>query len=127
MEVFRFLKLKLKLAVLCDWLKVMVVLLEEDQAEKKSLRKLGSQTDTLSFSDGGLQLNTKLPFLYGKHSCVDLQKVAHACDYTTEAALLMDLLVNHRPQHQPGAILSGPEAPHDVSPQPYNESQRRAS
>uniref|UniRef100_UPI0037E9570D cytoplasmic dynein 2 intermediate chain 1 n=1 Tax=Semicossyphus pulcher TaxID=241346 RepID=UPI0037E9570D len=46
---------------------VMAVLLEEDQAEKKSLRKLRSQTDALSFSDGSLQLNTKLPFLYGRH------------------------------------------------------------
>ncbi|XP_033494622.1 cytoplasmic dynein 2 intermediate chain 1 isoform X1 [Epinephelus lanceolatus] len=45
---------------------VMVVLLEEDRAERKSLRKLRSQTDTLSFSDGSLQLNTKLPFLYGR-------------------------------------------------------------
>ncbi|AWP20535.1 putative WD repeat-containing protein 60-like [Scophthalmus maximus] len=45
---------------------VMVVLLEEDQAERKSLRKLRTQTDTLSFSDGSLQLNTKLPFLYGR-------------------------------------------------------------
>ncbi|MEQ2241020.1 hypothetical protein ILYODFUR_021103, partial [Ilyodon furcidens] len=42
---------------------VMVVLLEEDQAERKSLRKLKTQTDLLSFSDGSLQLNTKLPFL----------------------------------------------------------------
>ncbi|TKS87654.1 WD repeat-containing protein 60 [Collichthys lucidus] len=45
---------------------VMVVLLEEDQAERKSQRTLRSQTDTLSFSDGSLQLNTKLPFLYGR-------------------------------------------------------------
>ncbi|XP_028424989.1 WD repeat-containing protein 60 isoform X3 [Perca flavescens] len=45
---------------------VMVVLLEEDRAERKSLSKLRSQTDTLSFSDGSLQLNTKLPFLYGR-------------------------------------------------------------
>ncbi|KAM3842158.1 cytoplasmic dynein 2 intermediate chain 1-like [Diretmus argenteus] len=45
---------------------VMVVLLEEDQAEKKSLRQPKTQTDTLSFSDGSLQLNTKLPFLYGR-------------------------------------------------------------
>ncbi|KAI3355322.1 hypothetical protein L3Q82_018175 [Scortum barcoo] len=45
---------------------VMVVLLEEDQAERKSLRKPKSQADTLSFSDGSLQLNTKLPFLYGR-------------------------------------------------------------
>uniref|UniRef100_UPI003AB023AE cytoplasmic dynein 2 intermediate chain 1 n=1 Tax=Centroberyx gerrardi TaxID=166262 RepID=UPI003AB023AE len=46
---------------------VMVVLLEEDRAERKSLRKLRTQTDTLSFSDGSLQINTKLPFLYGRH------------------------------------------------------------
>ncbi|XP_041823466.1 cytoplasmic dynein 2 intermediate chain 1 isoform X2 [Melanotaenia boesemani] len=45
---------------------VMVVLLEEDQAERKSLRKLKTQTDSLSFSDGSLQLNTKLPFLHGR-------------------------------------------------------------
>ncbi|XP_074477820.1 cytoplasmic dynein 2 intermediate chain 1 isoform X2 [Sebastes fasciatus] len=45
---------------------VMVVLLEEDRAERKSLRKLRSQTDTPSFSDGSLQLNTKLPFLYDR-------------------------------------------------------------
>ncbi|XP_059182754.1 cytoplasmic dynein 2 intermediate chain 1 isoform X2 [Centropristis striata] len=45
---------------------VMVVLLEEDRAERRSLRKPRSQTDTLSFSDGSLQLNTKLPFLYGR-------------------------------------------------------------
>lgn len=51
--------------------KVMVVLLEEDQAEKKSQRKLGSQTDALSFSDGSLQLNAKLSFLYGGHGIVD--------------------------------------------------------
>ncbi|XP_055007038.1 cytoplasmic dynein 2 intermediate chain 1 [Boleophthalmus pectinirostris] len=46
---------------------VMIVLLEEDQAERNSLRKLNTQTDVLSFSDGSLQLNTKLPFLLGRH------------------------------------------------------------
>ncbi|XP_016528678.1 WD repeat-containing protein 60 isoform X1 [Poecilia formosa] len=45
---------------------VMVVLLEEDQAERKSLRKPKTKTDSLSFSDGSLQLNTKLPFLLGR-------------------------------------------------------------
>ncbi|XP_062415042.1 cytoplasmic dynein 2 intermediate chain 1 isoform X2 [Pungitius pungitius] len=45
---------------------VMVILLEEDRAERKSLRKLSSQTDTPSFSDGSLQLNTNLSFLYGR-------------------------------------------------------------
>lgn len=58
---------KLTPVVFCDLIKVMVVLLEEDQAERKSLKKPRSQTDTLSFSDGNLQLNTKLPFLYGTH------------------------------------------------------------
>lgn len=46
----------------------MVVLLEEDQAERKSLEKLSTQSDTLSFSDGSLQLITELPFLYGTKS-----------------------------------------------------------
>ncbi|XP_056290481.1 cytoplasmic dynein 2 intermediate chain 1 isoform X2 [Pseudoliparis swirei] len=45
---------------------VMVVLLEEDRAERRSLRKPRSQTDTPSFSDGSLQLNTNLSFLYGR-------------------------------------------------------------
>lgn len=42
-----------------------MVLLEEEQAERKSLRKPRSQSQNLSFSDGSLQLNTRLPFLYG--------------------------------------------------------------
>lgn len=42
-----------------------MVLLEEDQAARKSLRKLKVQTESLLFSDGSLQLNTKLPFLLG--------------------------------------------------------------
>uniref|UniRef100_A0A3Q0SFI8 WD repeat domain 60 n=1 Tax=Amphilophus citrinellus TaxID=61819 RepID=A0A3Q0SFI8_AMPCI len=46
--------------------RVMVVLLEEDQAAKKALQKLSPQSDMQSFSDGRLQLNTKLPFLYGR-------------------------------------------------------------
>uniref|UniRef100_A0A3B5B680 WD repeat domain 60 n=1 Tax=Stegastes partitus TaxID=144197 RepID=A0A3B5B680_9TELE len=54
---------------------VMVVLLEEDQAERKSLRKLKSQTDTLSFSDGSLQLNTQLPFLYRQISLLHFSQV----------------------------------------------------
>ncbi|KAM4543925.1 cytoplasmic dynein 2 intermediate chain 1 isoform 2-T2 [Fundulus diaphanus] len=45
---------------------VMVVLLEEDQAERKSLRKLKTRKDSLSFSEGSLQLNAKLPFLLGR-------------------------------------------------------------
>lgn len=51
-----------------------MVLLEEDQAEKKSLRKLKTQTDLLSFSDGSLQLNTKFPFLLGTVPCKRIQK-----------------------------------------------------
>ncbi|XP_024136089.1 WD repeat-containing protein 60 [Oryzias melastigma] len=45
---------------------VMLVLLEEDQAERKSQMKLKTQPDSSSFSDGSLQINTKLPFLYGR-------------------------------------------------------------
>ncbi|XP_030635006.1 WD repeat-containing protein 60 [Chanos chanos] len=45
---------------------VVAVLLEEDRAERHSLQKLRSQTDALSFSDGCLQLNTRLPFLHGR-------------------------------------------------------------
>ncbi|XP_030611818.1 WD repeat-containing protein 60 isoform X2 [Archocentrus centrarchus] len=51
---------------LCSASQVMVVLLEEDQAATKSLQKLSPQSDMQSFSDGRLQLNTKLPFLYGR-------------------------------------------------------------
>jgi len=52
-------------SVFCGQIKVMVVLLEEDQAQRNSQRKLKTQKDSLSFSDGSLQLNTNLPFLYG--------------------------------------------------------------
>ncbi|XP_075308680.1 cytoplasmic dynein 2 intermediate chain 1 isoform X1 [Odontesthes bonariensis] len=45
---------------------VMVVLLEEDQAQRNSQRKLKTHKESLSFSDGSLQLNTNLPFLYGR-------------------------------------------------------------
>ncbi|KAL7875474.1 hypothetical protein AOLI_G00104370 [Acnodon oligacanthus] len=45
---------------------VVAVLLEENRAESNSAQKLRSQTDSLSFSDGCLHLNTKLPFLHGR-------------------------------------------------------------
>ncbi|KAA0723498.1 WD repeat-containing protein 60 [Triplophysa tibetana] len=45
---------------------VMAVLIEENNAESNSLRRLRSQTDAFSFSDGCLQLNTRLPFLHGR-------------------------------------------------------------
>ncbi|KAL6491233.1 hypothetical protein MHYP_G00015780 [Metynnis hypsauchen] len=45
---------------------VVAVLLEENRAESNSVKKLRSQTDSLSFSDGCLHLNTKLPFLHGR-------------------------------------------------------------
>lgn len=45
---------------------VMAVLIEENMAESNSVRKLRSQTDALSFSEGCIQLNTKLPFLHGR-------------------------------------------------------------
>lgn len=43
-----------------------MVLLEEEQAERESLRRHGSPADTMSFSDGSSRLNTKIPFLYGR-------------------------------------------------------------
>lgn len=54
--------------VCCVWMEVMMVLLEEERAESKSLWKPRSQLQNLSFSDGSLQLNTRLPFLYGTMS-----------------------------------------------------------
>ncbi|XP_026071354.1 WD repeat-containing protein 60 isoform X1 [Carassius auratus] len=45
---------------------VMAVLIEENMAESNSVKRLRSQTDALSFSDGCIQLNTKLPFLHGR-------------------------------------------------------------
>ncbi|XP_077085213.1 cytoplasmic dynein 2 intermediate chain 1 isoform X4 [Siphateles boraxobius] len=45
---------------------VMAVLIEENMAESNSVRRLRSQTDALSFSDGCIQLNAKLPFLHGR-------------------------------------------------------------
>ncbi|XP_022541084.2 cytoplasmic dynein 2 intermediate chain 1 isoform X2 [Astyanax mexicanus] len=46
---------------------VMAVLLEENRAENRnSVKQLHSQTDSLSFSEGCLHLNTKLPFLQGR-------------------------------------------------------------
>ena len=55
------------LVIFCVQIKVMVVLLEEDQAERKSLRELNTQTESLTFSSGSLQLSTKLSFLHGSH------------------------------------------------------------
>ncbi|KAM3593678.1 uncharacterized protein V6R79_018923 [Siganus canaliculatus] len=73
---------------------VLVVLLEEDQAERKSLRKLRSQSDTLSFSDGSLQLNTKLPFLYGRS--VSLVHFSHVQRHT--------MMSVHSPTIKPSAV-----------------------
>uniref|UniRef100_A0A8D0D0N3 Dynein 2 intermediate chain 1 n=1 Tax=Sander lucioperca TaxID=283035 RepID=A0A8D0D0N3_SANLU len=73
---------------------VMVVLLEEDRAERKSLSKLRSQTDTLSFSDGSLQLNTKLPFLYGRR--ISLVHFSQVQRHT--------MMSVHRPTTKPSAV-----------------------
>uniref|UniRef100_A0AAY4DF48 WD repeat domain 60 n=1 Tax=Denticeps clupeoides TaxID=299321 RepID=A0AAY4DF48_9TELE len=54
------------LAFLRSASQVVAVLLEEDRAERHALNRLRTQTDSLSFSDGCLQLNTKLPFLHGR-------------------------------------------------------------
>uniref|UniRef100_A0AAQ6IRZ2 WD repeat domain 60 n=1 Tax=Anabas testudineus TaxID=64144 RepID=A0AAQ6IRZ2_ANATE len=73
---------------------VMIVLLEEDQAERISLRKLRTQTDTLSFSEGSLQLNTKLPFLYGRH--VSLVQFSQVQRHT--------MMSVHAPTTKPSAV-----------------------
>ncbi|XP_034416429.1 WD repeat-containing protein 60 isoform X3 [Cyclopterus lumpus] len=73
---------------------VMVVLLEEDRAERKSLRKLRSQTDTPSFSDGSLQLNTNLSFLYGRR--ISLVHFSQVQRHT--------MMSVHRPTTKPSAV-----------------------
>ncbi|CAK6969284.1 cytoplasmic dynein 2 intermediate chain 1 isoform X2 [Scomber scombrus] len=73
---------------------VMVVLLEEDEAERKSLRKPRTQKDTLSFSDGSLQLNTKLPFLYGRQ--ISLVHFSQVQGHT--------MMSVHKPTIKPSAV-----------------------
>ncbi|KAJ8419128.1 hypothetical protein AAFF_G00006270 [Aldrovandia affinis] len=73
---------------------VVAVLLEEDRAEKHSLRKLKSQADSLSCSDGCLQLNTKLAFLHGREvSLISFSQVQR-----------QTLLSVHSPPPTPGAV-----------------------
>lgn len=50
----------------------MVVLLEEEQAERESLRKHGSPADTMTFSDRSSLLN-KIPFLSGQPDVLQSQ------------------------------------------------------
>lgn len=108
-------------------MEVMMVLLEEEQAERKSLRKPRSQSHNLSFSDGSLQLNTRLPFLYGtmpqpfpRQSWRKLHKRVGFYHATR-------LFRHGRSQRQAGALLPGAEVHHDVGAQPHGEAQRRAS
>lgn len=49
-----------------------MVLLEEEQAERESLRKHGSPADTMTFSDGSSRLN-KIPFLSGRPDALQSQ------------------------------------------------------
>uniref|UniRef100_A0A4W5N8S6 Dynein 2 intermediate chain 1 n=1 Tax=Hucho hucho TaxID=62062 RepID=A0A4W5N8S6_9TELE len=73
---------------------VVAVLLEEGMAEKQSLKKLRTQADTLSFSDGCLQLNTKLPFLCGRQiSLVQFSQVQR-----------QTMLSVHSPSAKPSAV-----------------------
>ncbi|XP_055085959.1 cytoplasmic dynein 2 intermediate chain 1 isoform X2 [Periophthalmus magnuspinnatus] len=78
---------------------VLIVLLEEDEAERNSLRKLRTQTDDLSFSDGGLQLNTNLPFLQGHHISLihfsEVQKHTMISVHTSTTKPSAVLLGNH--------------------------------
>ncbi|XP_062336024.1 cytoplasmic dynein 2 intermediate chain 1 isoform X1 [Osmerus eperlanus] len=74
---------------------VVAVLLEEDRAERQSLKKLRSQADTLqSFSDGCLQLNTKLPFLHGRPI-----SLVHFSQVQTQTVLSV-----HSPTQKPSAV-----------------------
>ncbi|KAJ4923793.1 hypothetical protein JOQ06_028048 [Pogonophryne albipinna] len=73
---------------------VMVVLLEEHRADRKSLEKMKSPTDSTSFSDGSLRLNTKLPFLYGRS--VSLLHFSPAQKHTVMSV--------HRPTETPSAV-----------------------
>ncbi|XP_028972221.2 WD repeat-containing protein 60 isoform X2 [Esox lucius] len=79
---------------LCSASQVVAVLLEEDRAEKQSLKRLKSQADTLSFSDGCLSLNTNLPFLCGRPvSLVHFSQVQR-----------QTMLSVHRPPAEPSAV-----------------------
>ncbi|XP_043100036.1 cytoplasmic dynein 2 intermediate chain 1 isoform X1 [Puntigrus tetrazona] len=73
---------------------VMAVLIEENMAESNSIRRLRSQTDSLSFSDGCIQLNTKLPFLHGRQ--VSLLQFSHVQRQT--------LLSVHPPSSKSSAV-----------------------
>ncbi|XP_061095456.1 cytoplasmic dynein 2 intermediate chain 1 isoform X1 [Conger conger] len=73
---------------------VVAVLLEEDRAERHSLRKLKSQAHSLTCSDGCLTLNTNLPFLHGRE--VSLIGFSHVQRQT--------LLSVHSPASRPGAV-----------------------
>ncbi|XP_067107613.1 cytoplasmic dynein 2 intermediate chain 1 isoform X3 [Osmerus mordax] len=74
---------------------VVAVLLEEDRAERQSLKKLRSQADTLqSFSDGCLQLNTKLPFLHDRPI-----SLVHFSQVQTQTVLSV-----HSPTQKPSAV-----------------------
>ncbi|XP_054622330.1 cytoplasmic dynein 2 intermediate chain 1 isoform X2 [Dunckerocampus dactyliophorus] len=74
---------------------VMVVLLEEDHAQKTSFKGRSTQTDTLSFSDGSVQLNTKLPFLDGR--TISVLQFSPVQRHT--------LLSVHQPASSPGAVV----------------------
>ncbi|XP_056155209.1 cytoplasmic dynein 2 intermediate chain 1 [Lampris incognitus] len=73
---------------------VMTVLLEEEHAERQSLLKPRTHTDALSFSDGSLQFNTKLPFLYGRQ--VSLMLFSEVKRHT--------MLSVHSPTAEPSAV-----------------------
>lgn len=95
----------------------MVVLLEEEQAERKSLRRHGSSADTMSFSDGSSRLNTKIPFLYGRADVLQNQS-----DLLSQ--IKTNVIVYHRSQHQPG---SGPEKHPDDRPHSCSFTERHAA
>lgn len=96
----------------------MVVLLEEEQAERDSLRKHGSPADTRSFSDGSSRLNTKIPLLSGRPD--DPAEAVFSADPRVKAFVI----VGHRSQRQPAP---GAEEHPDERPRPFRRPQPRAA
>ena len=96
---------------------VMSVLLEEERAERRSLRTTQTQTDALSFSEGNLQLNTQLAFLHGTHTSTrSLFSGTNVLCSNDTPSLFSGVF--SRPPLQPAALLGSPETDPAVGPRP---------
>lgn len=96
----------------------MAVLLEEEQAERESLRKHGSPGDAMSFSDGSSRLNTKIPFLSGRPD------VPAEAAFSADSRVKAFVIVGHRSQHPPA---SGAGEHPDERPRPRRGAQPHAA